>query len=80
MSETYFTYFYLLQVNSVIIVLSQMTLLKWPSDASVLSKKVFVIIWEISHRRISLNLILLLLVKMSGFRLELMCMFLIINI
>ena len=57
MSESYFTHFYLLLVelidlvNPVIIVLSQVALLKWPSDASVLSKKVFVIIlrdllWE----------------------------------
>ena len=57
MSETYFTHFYLLLVelidlvNPVIIVLPQGALLKWPSDTSVLSKKVFVIIlrdllWE----------------------------------
>ena len=57
MSESYFTHFYLLLVelidlvNPVIIVLPQVALLKWPSDASVLSKKVFVIIlrdllWE----------------------------------
>ena len=57
MSETYFIHFYLLLVglidlvNPVIIALPQVALLKWPSDASVLSKKLFVIIlrdllWE----------------------------------
>ena len=48
----------------------------------VLIGMVFVIIWEMFHGRISLNLVLLLLLVnfVSGFRLELMYIFLIENI